>query len=195
MSRSSRFFSFVAIFALFAAASADAFAQTAPPPRRGPGSPPVRTGSRSAGRADIRPIPSDRYYRGVKLIEEGDFTKAALFYQEELRDAVRIGTDQWLDSLCYYAMLGEACYQAGELDDALRELTWIVESQPAPFNARLTRSSILIEKGRFGEAIVDCDWLIANGDEAACAGAFNNRGVAKLAVGRDEEAAVDFETA
>ncbi len=120
MSRSSRFFSFVAIFALFAAASADAFAQTAPPPRRGPGSPPVRTGSRSAGRADIRPIPSDRYYRGVKLIEEGDFTKAALFYQEELRDAVRIGTDQWLDSLCYYAMLGEACYQAGELDDALK---------------------------------------------------------------------------
>lgn len=120
MSRSSRFFSFVAIFALFAAASADAFAQTAPPPRRGPGSPPVRTGSRSAGRADIRPIPSDRYYRGVKLIEEGDFTKAALFYQEELRDAVRIGTDQWLDSLCYYAMLGEACYQAGELDEALK---------------------------------------------------------------------------
>lgn len=120
MSRSRRFFSFVAIFALFAAASADAFAQTAPPPRRGPGSPPVRTGSRSAGRADIRPIPSDRYYRGVKLLEEGDFTKAALFYQEELRDAVRIGTDQWLDSLCYYAMLGEACYQAGELDDALK---------------------------------------------------------------------------
>ncbi len=120
MSRSSRLFSFVAIFALFAGASADAFAQTAAPPRRAPGSPPVRTGSRSAGRADIRPIPSDRYYRGVKLIEEGDFTKAALFYQEELRDAVRIGTDQWLDSLCYYAMLGEACYQAGELDDALK---------------------------------------------------------------------------
>ncbi|MBQ7109745.1 MAG: tetratricopeptide repeat protein, partial [Thermoguttaceae bacterium] len=119
MSRSSRFFSFVAIFALFAAASVDAFAQTAPP-RRGPGSPPVRTGSREAGRADIRPIPSDRYYRGVKLLEEGDFTKAALFYQEELRDAVRLGTDQWLDSLCYYAMLGEACYQAGELDDALK---------------------------------------------------------------------------
>lgn len=119
MSRSSRFFSFVAIFALFAAASVDAFAQTAPP-RRGPGSPPVRTGSREAGRANIRPIPSDRYYRGVKLLEEGDFTKAALFYQEELRDAVRLGTDQWLDSLCYYAMLGEACYQAGELDDALK---------------------------------------------------------------------------
>ena len=119
MSRSRRFFSFVAIFALFAAASADAFAQTASP-RRGPNSPPARVGSRSAGRADIRPIPSDRYYRGVKLIEEGDFTKAALFYQEELRDAVRLGTDQWLDSLCYYAMLGEACYQAGELDEALK---------------------------------------------------------------------------
>ena len=119
MPRSLRFLSFVAIFAFFAAASADAFAQTAPP-RRGAGSPPVRTGSREAGRADIRPIPSDRYYRGVKLIEEGDFTKAALFYQEELRDAVRIGTDQWLDSLCYYSMLGEACYQAGELDDALK---------------------------------------------------------------------------
>lgn len=94
-----------------------------------------------------------------------------------------------------FAERADLFHERGELDDALRELTWIVESQPAPFNARLTRSSILIEKGRFGEAIVDCDWLIANGDEAACAGAFNNRGVAKLALGRAEEAAVDFETA
>jgi tetratricopeptide (TPR) repeat protein len=85
--------------------------------------------------------------------------------------------------------------ERGEFDDALRELAWIVETQPAPFNARLTRSSILIETGRFSEAIADCDWLIANADEAPCAGAFNNRGVAKLALGRDEEAAVDFETA
>lgn len=94
-----------------------------------------------------------------------------------------------------FAERADIFHERGELSDALRELTWIIESQPSPFNARLTRSSILIETGRFAEAIEDCDWLISNGDEAACAGAFNNRGVAKLAVGRDVEAAVDFETA
>ncbi|MBR5242829.1 MAG: tetratricopeptide repeat protein [Thermoguttaceae bacterium] len=94
-----------------------------------------------------------------------------------------------------FAERADLLHERGELGEALRELTWIVESQPTPFSARLTRSSILIEKGRFEEAIADCDWLIENGDEAACAGAFNNRGVAKLALGRDETAAVDFETA
>lgn len=104
------------LFAALAVVSSNAFAQGGPPrPKQ-----PVRVGSRPAGRADIRPIPSDRYYRGVKLIESGDFTRAALFYKEELKGAVRIGTDQWLDSLCYYAMLGESCYQAGELEEALK---------------------------------------------------------------------------
>ena len=94
-----------------------------------------------------------------------------------------------------FAERADLLRERGELREALRDLTWIVELQPASFNARLTRSSILIETSRFAEAIADCDWLIENGDEAACAGAFNNRGVAKLALGRDEEAAVDFETA
>jgi tetratricopeptide (TPR) repeat protein len=94
-----------------------------------------------------------------------------------------------------FAERADLFHERGELGEALRELSWIVESQPAPFNARLTRSSILIEAGRFKEAIADCDWLIANGDESACGGAFNNRGVAKLALGREDEAAVDFETA
>ncbi|MBR4834996.1 MAG: tetratricopeptide repeat protein, partial [Thermoguttaceae bacterium] len=97
------------------AVASDAFAQGPPRPKQ-----PTQIGGRPAGRADVRPIPSDRYYRGVRHIEEGDFAKAALFYQEELQNAVRIGTDQWLDSLCYYAMLGESLYQAGELDEALK---------------------------------------------------------------------------
>ncbi len=97
------------------AAASDAFAQ-----RPSRSTPPPRSESRAPGRAEIPPIPSERYYRGVKLIEEGDFTKAALFYQAELQSAVRLGTDQWLDSICYYAMLGETLYQAGELDDALK---------------------------------------------------------------------------
>lgn len=94
-----------------------------------------------------------------------------------------------------FAERADLLRERGELSKALRDLTWIIELQPASFNARLTRSSILIETGRFDEAIADCDWLIENGDEVACAGAFNNRGVAKLALGRDDEAAVDFETA
>ena len=66
-----------------------------------------------------RPIPSPRYYDGVRFIEAGDFTGAVQFYRGELKNAVRIGPELWIDSICYYAMIGEACYQAGDLNEAL----------------------------------------------------------------------------
>lgn len=72
------------------------------------------------GRGDIKRIPSERYYRGVELIEAGRFSEAANFYNTELRGAMKLGTNLWIDSICYYAMLGETYYQSGNFDEALK---------------------------------------------------------------------------
>lgn len=83
----------------------------------------------------------------------------------------------------------------GALEDALRDLNWILESDELAFDARLTRSSVLIDLRRYREAEEDCDRLIEKSDDLNCAGAFNNRGVARLGLGRESEAEGDFETA
>ena len=77
------------------------------------------TNAQRNGSGVEHPIPTPRYYSGVHLIESGDFTRAANFYRQELKGAFRIGTSLWLDSICYYAMLGESYYQAGLLNEAL----------------------------------------------------------------------------
>lgn len=71
------------------------------------------------GEREARPIPSPRYYSGVQYLEAGEFESAAAFYRSELKSAMRIGTQSWIDSICYYAMLGESFYQAGNLNEAL----------------------------------------------------------------------------
>ena len=72
-------------------------------------------------RREAKPIPSDRYYRGVELIHAGRFSDAVRFYQNEINNGMKIGASLWIDSICYYAMMGEAYYRAGALDDALKQ--------------------------------------------------------------------------
>ena len=100
--------------AFFAFASGVATAQPGPPRPR-------------PGRGEMKRIPSDRYYAGAALIEAGQFSNAVRFYDSELKDAVKVGPSLWIDSICYYAMLGETYYQAGDYDSALKN-----------FNAALT---------------------------------------------------------
>ena len=99
---------------LFALAYGVASAQPGP---RGPLGPPP--GPRP-GRGEVKRVPSERYYAGTALIESGQFSSAIRFYNSEIKDAVKIGPSLWIDSICYYAMLGETYYQAGDLDSALK---------------------------------------------------------------------------
>lgn len=85
-------------------------AQPGPGPGPGPG----------LRRDEIRAIPSERYYLGERMIQAGDFARAVKFYENEIRGAFKIGGNLWIDSICYYAMLGETYYQAGSLDVALK---------------------------------------------------------------------------
>ncbi|MDO5310193.1 MAG: hypothetical protein Q4G03_11985 [Planctomycetia bacterium] len=71
-------------------------------------------------KVEERPIPSPRYYSGVTLIERGTFAQAVLFYQREARDSIKIGANRWIDCIPPYAMIGEAYYQAGNLDESLK---------------------------------------------------------------------------
>ena len=105
--------------AFFALASGVATAQPGP---IGPGGPP-----RPRPRGEVKRIPSERYYAGAAFIESGQFSNAVRFYNAELKDATRIGPSLWIDSICYYAMLGETYFQSGDYDSALKN-----------FNAGLT---------------------------------------------------------
>ena len=68
---------------------------------------------------NVRQIPSPSYYNGVQFITSGNFSRAEAFYAQELRNAIRLGAARYIDSICYYAMLGEAQYRAGALKEAL----------------------------------------------------------------------------
>lgn len=80
------------------------------------------------------------------------------------------------------------------LDEALDELSQKIEAGDCPDQVRLMRSAVEIEAQLFEEAESDCDFLIEHGGESIYAEAFNNRGVAKLMLGRESDAESDFET-
>lgn len=67
-------------------------------------------------------LPTPDYFAGVEQMYRGDYRDAIRTLQRETNQGLRILNTRWIDTVCYYAMLGEAYYQAGQLDAALREL-------------------------------------------------------------------------
>ncbi|TWT32232.1 CHAT domain protein [Posidoniimonas corsicana] len=72
-------------------------------------------------------IPGPSYFLAVEAIYEGDYSDAAKAMFREQRSAVRTVTNRWVDSVCYYAMRGEALYQMGLNQDALADFTRAAE--------------------------------------------------------------------
>jgi tetratricopeptide (TPR) repeat protein len=68
-----------------------------------------------------RSIPSRTYFAGVEALYRGDYQGAQQQFQRELRGAVKTPQSRWIDSICYYAMLGEAYYLAGQNAEALEQ--------------------------------------------------------------------------
>ncbi|MCF0234672.1 MAG: hypothetical protein HUK22_06805, partial [Thermoguttaceae bacterium] len=93
----------------------------------GPGSRPsddstaIRPGGTRPGAVrEGTPLPSQRYYSGAQFIEDGDFVEATMFYREEVKHRDKqLVVQEYLDCICYYAMLGETSYQSGMLEAAL----------------------------------------------------------------------------
>lgn len=65
------------------------------------------------------PIPREHYYRGCSYLEQGNIAGALQHYQSDLKNATKIGTMRWIDSICYQAMIGETFYISGRTEEAL----------------------------------------------------------------------------
>lgn len=66
-------------------------------------------------------LPGISYEAALETLYEGDYTRAQRAMLREQRGAVRTVTARWVDSICYYAMHGEALYQLGHNREALAE--------------------------------------------------------------------------
>ena len=64
-------------------------------------------------------IPGSSYYSAVSTYQNGDFKMALEQFQMELQGSFKIGQNRWIDSICHYAMVGEAHYQLGNYPAAL----------------------------------------------------------------------------
>ena len=64
-------------------------------------------------------IPSPSHYDSYRMIYRGNIGEAKRLCRSELDGATRIGSQRWIDSVCYYAILGESEYLSGDIGSAL----------------------------------------------------------------------------
>jgi tetratricopeptide (TPR) repeat protein len=77
--------------------------------------------SRSAW-AQVAPgdgVPSRVYFNTFPLFFDGEFRNALGAFQAESRGSIHSPTSRWIDSICYFTMMGECYYQLGQLPAAL----------------------------------------------------------------------------
>lgn len=81
----------------------------------------TRLGIPRADAQTRRVIPGGLYYDAWHALGDGNPSAAEQLSAEALRSAVRVGSVRWLDSICYYAVHGEALYTLGDFDGALSD--------------------------------------------------------------------------
>ncbi len=81
----------------------------------------ILNGGQNVQRNGMRRVyPNQAYYNGFTAVAEGDFVNAIKMFQNAGRNALRTPQGRWIDSICYFAMLGESYYQLGENKQALK---------------------------------------------------------------------------
>jgi len=73
--------------------------------------------------APTREYPSQEYYLAMNVFSQGDFVSASRAFQSAGRSGIRSTEGRWVDSICYFTMVGECYYQMGELGPALDQFT------------------------------------------------------------------------
>lgn len=68
----------------------------------------------------MQSIPSDFYFRTFNLYFNGEYRDALDAFRRQGRGGIKNTQSFWIDSICYHAMAGEACYQLGQLDAAMQ---------------------------------------------------------------------------
>ena len=66
-------------------------------------------------------VPAASHHITVEMLYEGELRRAERGFKGELRGSIKIGLTQWIDSICFHAMLGETYYQQGNNAAALEQ--------------------------------------------------------------------------
>jgi len=66
-----------------------------------------------------RDVPSQTYFANLDIFYDGDYRNALNGFNSEVRGAIKTVQARWIDSICYYTMLGECYYQTGNLPQAM----------------------------------------------------------------------------
>lgn len=66
-------------------------------------------------------IPHASYYAAVQAMYSGEYQTAARELNQETKRGIHTTQTRWIDSICYYTMLGEVLYHQGRNADALNQ--------------------------------------------------------------------------
>lgn len=66
-------------------------------------------------------IPHASYYAAVQSVYSGEYLTAARELNHETKRGIHTTQTRWIDSICYYTMLGEVLYHQGRNADALNQ--------------------------------------------------------------------------
>ena len=71
------------------------------------------------GNATIRTYPNQTYFQSFGYFRRGDFRRALKAYSAAARGGLRSTEGRWVDSVCYFTMIGECHYQLGNFEKSL----------------------------------------------------------------------------
>lgn len=81
----------------------------------------VSLGFCSPASAQTQSYPNTIYYSSFSPYYYGEYRDALKSFQAAGKGSVRIGSQSWIDSICYHTMKGECYYRVGNLSSALDE--------------------------------------------------------------------------
>ncbi len=68
-----------------------------------------------------RKYPKDVYYTAKASFNAGEYRDAERLFSTAARGGYAVGNNRWIDSVCYYAMIGECYYRMGNLPQAMSQ--------------------------------------------------------------------------
>lgn len=76
-----------------------------------------------AGQRGPQSAPHDGYFAAFNSFYDGEFLEAGKDFRDAGRTGIASTEGRWIDSICYYTMMGECYYQMGKMGDALDQYT------------------------------------------------------------------------
>ena len=70
---------------------------------------------------------SANYFQSLSSFYSGDYNDSGNGFRDSIRGAMRMGDTRWIDSIAYHSMAGEACYQTGQMKQALEHFGFALQ--------------------------------------------------------------------